>query len=406
MQNRSCLVHAASVFALVLAGCGGAKNREPATTQAAPVPVGIVALSSQSVALTTNLPGRVLASELAEIRPQVDGIVEKRAFREGSAVKAGDTLYELDATKFRAAHDAAAAGARKMEAGLRSAEAKLERGVQLAKTNSLSTQAVEDARTEVLLAQADVAAAKAAVRTAQINLDYATIKAPIGGVIGTSSVGVGSLVTANQGAPLATVRQVDPIEVDLVDSSANLLRIRAQMSAGSLGRDHDVPPVVELQLEDGSTYSERGKIAVADLVVSEGTGTFGLRATFPNPRRLLLPGMFVRANVHLGVTPTAFLVPQRAVTRNDAGQATAFFATADNRAEMRTLQTGRAVGNDWLVTAGVTNGDRLIVDGLQKITAGSAVAPVVVTIDGNGVVRQTIEPEARAGMSAKGSGTK
>lgn len=390
MKNRSSLSGCLAVLAIALVGC----SDEPAATSPArgqaAIEVGVVTLSSQAVPFTSELPGRVLASSTAEIRPQVNGIVREKVFREGSEVAAGDILYRLEDEAFQAARDAAAAALQGTEAALAGAQARFDRTQRLVESSTASTQTLDDARVGLLQAQANVAAATAALHSAQINLDNAVITAPIPGLIGTSAVSVGSLVTANQQEALATIRQIDPVNVDLMDSSANLLRLRAQSRAGTLGRDGGSRPTVRLVLEDGSEYPETGTISLADITVSETTGSFALRASFANPRRLLRPGMFVRATVDVGSTPNAFLVPQRAVTRNADGEATAFFATDDNKAEMRTLVAGRAVGNDWLVTGGIADGDRVIVDGLQKIADGAAVSPVEVEIDSDGVVRQEI----------------
>jgi membrane fusion protein (multidrug efflux system) len=276
------------------------------------------------------------------------------------------------------------------EAGLAGAQNRFDRTQRLAESNTASAQALDDARVELLQAQAGVASATAALAAARINLDNTVITAPIPGLIGTSSVSVGSLVTANQQEALATIRQIDPVNVDLMDTAANRLRLRAQVAAGTLGRDREQRPTVRLVLEDGSAYPETGTISLTDVVISETTGSFALRASFANPRRLLRPGMFVRATVQLGNTPNAFLVPQRAVTRNAAGKATAFFVGEEGKVEARVIETGRAIGNDWLVTAGVGEGDRVVVDGLQKISDGTAVTPVEVAIDADGVVRQEI----------------
>lgn len=393
-------------LAAVLSACDDTTPGRPANAPDQAVKVGVLTLASQSVKLTNELPGRVLASATAEIRPQVDGIVQKQVFREGSEVKAGDVLYELDAAKFEAAHAAAAAALQGAEAAQAGSQSKFDRTQQLVQTKTASAQALDDARAELLQAQATVASAKAAVQMAQINVDNTVIKAPIPGRIGTSSVSVGSLVTANQTDALATIRQVDPVNVDLVDSSANLLRLRAQAQAGTIGRDEKGPPKVTLVLEDGSAYSETGTLSLAELVVSQTTGSFSLRANFANPRRILRPGMFVRATIAVGSTPDAFLVPQRAVTRDPSGKATAFFVNSDSKAETRILTTGRAVGNDWLVTAGVANGDRLIVDGFQAISNGSTVAPVDAEIDKDGVIEQKIESPADGAAKAQaGSST-
>jgi membrane fusion protein (multidrug efflux system) len=249
---------------------------------------------------------------------------------------------------------------------------------------------MDTAQMLLLQAQANVAVAEAALQTAQINLDNTVIRAEIPGLIGRSSVSVGSLVTANQTTALATIRQIDSVYVDLTNSSADLLRMRAQAAAGNLGRIDRGTNAVHLTLEDGSAYGQTGTISLAEVVVSETTGTYSVRATFSNPRRLLMPGMFVRATIGVGISPEAFLVPQRAVTRNANGEPTAYFVTADNTAQARPLVTDRAIGNDWLVTDGIVDGDRVIVDRLQQLEDGLAVLPLPVQIDSDGVVRQEI----------------
>lgn len=403
MKNRS-LLSCLALLAIVLSACSQEPASSPPSRAQGPVEVGVVTLASQPVPFAMELPGRVLASATAEIRPQVNGLVREQVFREGSEVAAGDVLYRLDDDTFTAAHDAAAASLQGAEASLAGAQNRFDRTQILAESNTASAQTLDDARVGLLQAQANVAAATASLAAARINLDNTTIRAPIRGLIGTSSVSVGSLVTANQQEALATIRQIDPVNVDLMDTAANRLRLRAQVEAGTLGRDREQRPVVKLVLEDGSQYSETGTISLTDVVISETTGSFALRASFPNPRRLLRPGMFVRATVHIGNTPDAFLVPQRAVTRNAAGEATAFFVTEDGKAQVRVIETGRAIGNDWLVTGGVANGDRVVVDGLQKISDGTAVTPVEVEIDADGVVRQEIAtPQADAQPAGSGA---
>lgn len=391
MKNRAPLFGGLALLAIILSGCSDEQAEKPPAREQAAIEVGVVTLASQAVPFSMELPGRVLASSTAEIRPQVTGIVREESFREGSEVAAGDVLYRLEADTFQVAHDAAAATLQGAEATLAGAQTRFDRAQRLTEANTASAQTLDDARVELLQAKAGVASATAALAGARINLDNTIIRAPIPGLIGTSAVSVGSLVTANQQEALATIRQIDPVNVDLMDTAANRLRLRAQVQAGMLARDREQRPTVELILEDGSTYEETGSISLSDITVDETTGSFVLRASFANPRRLLRPGMFVRATVHIGSSPHTFLVPQRAVTRNAAGEATAFFVTDDGKAEQRVLVTGRAVGNDWLVTDGVAAGDRVIVDGLQKISQGSSVSPIEAGIDDDGVIRQTID---------------
>lgn len=377
-----------------LAGCDQPGAQAPPGGAPGPVAVGYVVLKPQQVPRDIELPGRVVARATAEIRPQVDGIVRKVVFQEGKQVAEGDVLYELNDNKFRAAHAAAAAALKKAEATTVAAQAKFERTQRLALTNTASAQTLDDARAALLQAEADVEAAKAALETAQINLDNATVRAPIAGRIGVSAVTVGALVTENQTDPMATIRQVDPIYVDLVDSSANLLRIREEVESGRLGREKGVPAAVALTLENGKPYALKGSISLADMVVRQSTGTFILRATFPNPDRILLPGMFVRAHVDLGTMPSAYLVPQRAVLRADNGDATAYVVSQENKAEQRVLTTSGSVGNNWIVVGGINEGERLIVDGFQRLSNGVAVSAVEAEIDERGVVKQSLAPPA------------
>ncbi len=360
--------------------------------------VGIVTLKAEPVPHSIELPGRVVASATAEIRPQVSGIVRSIDFEEGRPVKAGAVLFTLDDRSFSAARAAAAASLSKAEATAAGAQATFNRQQKLASTNAVSQQTLDDARTALLQANADVEAAQAAVETAQINLDNTKITAPIDGFIGTAAISVGSLVTQNQTDAMATIRKIDPVNVDLIDTSANLLRIREQVAAGKLGRPEGGPPRARLTLENGTTYAEPGTISIFTVDVSESTGTFTLRATFPNEKTMLLPGMFVRATVDLGAIPNAILVPQRAVRRDADGKAVAFVVSADGKAEQRLLTTSGVHGNDWVVTGGLADGDKLIVDGFQKFSAGAEVKSVAATIDADGVVEQTLEP---AGAEAR-----
>jgi membrane fusion protein (multidrug efflux system) len=397
------IAHVLIAVALLLpVGCDSSQKSAETQNKPEAVPVGVVTMKSGDVPYTSELPGRVSPYATAEIRPQVDGMVKKRVFEEGHEVKANDVLYQLDPTKFEAAKAVADAAVQKAAASVTNAQDKYDRTVTLAKTNAVSQQSLGDAKTALLQAQADMASARANQQTAQINLNDATIRAPIAGLIGKSSVSDGALVTANQTNALATLRQIDPVYVDLVDSSTHLLRIRTKVRSGSLGRNGKGPPKVTLKLEDGSTYDQTGQMSMADLVVSESTGTFALRATFPNPHRILLPGMFARATIDLGTTPNAFLVPQRAVNRDSSGKATVFVVGAGNKVETRTLTTDRDYNNSWVVTAGLKDGDKVIVDGLQNISNGTVVAPVEAKVDSDGVVKQTINdlPPTGSGKDA------
>ncbi|UPJ46402.1 efflux RND transporter periplasmic adaptor subunit [Bradyrhizobium sp. 200] len=362
---------------LFLTACEG-QQRPPG---APPRPeVGVVALHSRSVAITTELPGRTAASLTAEVRPQVNGIVQARLFNEGSEVKQGDPLYQIDPASYRASYDSAVAAHQKAEAAVPSAEAKVERYQGLVKQNAVSKQDFDDARAALAQAKADVASAQANVETARINLAYTKITAPIGGRIDKSSLTPGALVTASQTTAFTTIRTLDPINVDVTESSTNLLNWRQAVSDGRIkfgGPDVNV----KLKLENGAVYSHTGKLSVVESYVSETTGTFALRAQFPNPDRLLLPGMYVRAVIEQGVAESSFLVPQRAVTRNTKGEPTAMLVAPDGKVELRVLSVGRGVGNNWLVDGGIRSGDRVIVQGMQLVRPGQDVSAVEVTID-------------------------
>lgn len=340
----------------------------------------MVTLHPQSVTITAELPGRIVASQEAEVRPQITGIIQKRLFEEGREVAERAPLYQIDPAPYQAAYDSAVATWQKAEAAVPSAKAKLERYQELVKQNAVSKQDLDDAKAALGQARADVATAKANVETARINLDYTTIKAPIGGRTDKSSLTPGALVTASQTVVLTTIRTLDPVYVDVTQSSTNLLNLRQAIDEGRIKLSG--PDVsVKLKLENGTIYPLSGKLEFAEANVNTATGTFTVRATFPNPKRVLLPGMYVRAIVEEGVAPNSFLVPQRAVTRNTKGEATAMFLGRDDKIEERVLTTGRSVGHNWLVTGGVKDGDRVIVEGTQLVRAGQLAAGAEVTID-------------------------
>lgn len=373
---------------LLVVSCSPAEQEKP--TQSA-IEVGYVTVKSQAVPYSIDLRGRVVALATAEVRPQVDGIVRKVAFTEGREVKAGDILYEIDGRKFAAALAAAEAALTKAQAATASAQTTYDRNKTLAETKAVSTQTVDDAQSTLLQAKASQEAAKADVETARINLENATIKAPISGMIGVSSVSVGALVTENQTDALATIRQIQPVHVDLVDTSVNMLRIRDEVETGKLDRPQGLAMSATLTLETGKVYGQKGQVSLADMVVGETTGTFTVRATFENPDRVLVPGMFVTANVQFGTLSKAYLIPQRALTRADDGRATVYLVSEDNKAKLSNVTTNGSVDNDWIVIDGVKEGDRLIVDGFQKISDGAAIQPVEATIDSDGVVKQDMK---------------
>lgn len=393
---------------LLLAGCGqqSAPAAAPATRGAAPPEVGVVVLHPQPVTITSELPGRVTAHLTAEVRPQVDGIIKERLFEEGAEIEPGAVLYRIDPAIYQAAYASASAALEKAEAVLPSLQAKAERYDLLGQKSIASQQTVEDAASAFAQAKAAVAVAKADLETARIKLAYTQIKAPIGGRIGKSASTVGALVTTNQTIALATIREINQVYVDIVQSSTNLLKMRRALAAGTLaGMSSAIS--VRLILEDGTRYPLAGKLGFAEIKVDEGTGTFTLRAVFPNPDRLLLPGMYVRAVLEEGISASAFLVPQRGVSRNVRGEATALFVGVDGKVEERVLTINRGIGSNWLVEGGVADGDRLIVEGTLKARHGLPAKAVEVTIDtGTGAVKRVdagMTPTTVAATSVKGA---
>jgi len=372
---------------------------------AGPVQVGVVTLKAQAVPITAEVPGRITASATADVRPQVGGIIKSVNFKAGQAVKAGDVLYQIDDATYQAQVDLQAAAVQKAEAAVSTAQSTLTRDQQLAASSNISKSDLEAAEAALAEAKADVASVQASLKAAQINLGFTQVTAPIDGVISDTSVNAGALVTAAQTTALATVRQLDPALVNVVETSANLLRMRQQFENGTVkGAQPGTDPViaVHLILEDGSAYPTAGQMTFRDVVVSETTGTFTGQGTVPNPRHLLMPGMFVRATIDIGTAPSAFLVPQRAVTFDASGNPTALFAE-NGKTVSHTLTTNGNSGNDWVVTGGVSDGAQVIVDGLQKISNGSSVAPVEVTLDANGVV---VEPAAASTTATTAPATK
>ncbi|TPI27860.1 efflux RND transporter periplasmic adaptor subunit [Mesorhizobium sp. B3-1-6] len=367
--------------ALLLAACSQEKSQVPAGMGGVGRPeVGVVTLHPQSVAITAELPGRTAASLIAEVRPQVDGIIQQRLFQEGAEVVAGQPLYLIDPASYQAAYDSAVATQQKAEAAVPTAQAKFDRYSGLLKQNVVSKQDYDDAAATLAQAQADVASAKASVETAKISLNRTSITAPIAGRIDKSSLTPGALVTANQETVLTTIRSLDPINVDVTQSSTNLLNLRQAINEGRL-KFSGANVSVKLKLDNGTIYAQDGKMEFAGANVDQSTGTFALRAQFPNPDRLLLPGMYVRAIVEEGVAQNSFLVPQRGVTRDPKGQATAMVVNTQGKVEQRTLSVRNSVGNNWLVDSGVGDGDRVIVEGLQLVRAGGDATAVEVTID-------------------------
>jgi membrane fusion protein (multidrug efflux system) len=359
---------------VVLLGC----NSSPAAQQPPsrpPPEVGTVTLRPEAVTLQTELAGRTVASLTSDVRPQISGIIKARRFEEGALVKAGQVLYEIDPAMYRAAYEGATADLASAKATLEAARLKDERFAALAKIEGISKQEADDAYAAHELAKTGIAQKQAALQAARINLDYTAIKAPISGRIGKSTVTAGALVTANQPQALATIRTLDPIYVDLTQSSEARLRLRAQLGTGAVQAGSTK---VKLKLGDGALYDRDGTLEFAEVSVDEATGSVTLRATFPNPDGMLLPGMYVRAVLDQAVATTAILAPQQGISHDPKGNATALVVGAGDKVEPRTLVADRAIGDRWLVTSGLAAGDRLIVEGLNKVGPGMPVHPVEV----------------------------
>lgn len=379
---------------ILAAGCN--REQQAATPPAGAVrpQVSVVTLHPRAVAITAELPGRVGASLTADVVPQVTGIIKARLFKEGTEVKAGDGLYQIDPASYQASYDSAVATLQKDQAAVPSAQAKVDRYQTLIKQNAVSSQDLDDARSTLAQAKADVAAAQAALETARINLDYTTMKAPIGGRVDASTITEGALVSSGQSTALTTIRQLDPINVDVTESSTNLLNFLAAVKSGRIkttGSDVSV----KLKLENGTIYPHPGTLRFMEANVNQTTGTFTVRAEFANPDRLLLPGMYARAILEVGLAQNSFLVPQRAVSHNVKGEATAGFVGSDGKVVQRVLSVQRSVGNNWLVDAGVSDGDRIIVEGIQLVRSGQEVAATEVTVDdATGDIRQLSQSSA------------
>ncbi|MBK1719759.1 efflux RND transporter periplasmic adaptor subunit [Thiocystis violacea] len=363
------------VAGLSLGGCERSSSTSgpgagPGGPGGPPAEVGVVTVTARSATLTTELPGRTASYRIAEVRPQVGGIIQARRFEEGGPIAVGQVLYQIDPAVYQATHDSAEAALARSRATLERARLKAERYANLVKAKAVSQEDYDDAEAALKEAAASLAVDEAELASARINLEYTRVTSPISGRIGRSAVTQGALVTANQEMALATVQQLDPIYVDLTQSSAQLLRLRRALEDGQLRRPDGDQPKVTLTLEDGSAYPLDGRLGFSEVSVDEGTGAVTLRATFPNPDHVLLPGMFVRAMVEEGVREEAILAPQQGVQRDRRGKPFALVVNAEGQVEQRPLKTDRAIGHQWLVDEGLAPGDRLIVEGLQKVRAG------------------------------------
>jgi len=366
------------LVAVVLAACSEPPAAGAAAT-AAPVPVSVVTLRTAPVALERELPGRTRAYLIAEVRPQVTGIVLERLFEEGAEVQAGDPLYQLDDATYRAAANSARASIERAEAALDLARRNARRAVELQDVRAISEQEYQSLLSAREQAEADLAVAKAQHETASVRLNYALIKAPISGRTGRSSVTQGALVNADQATALTTIQRLDPVYVDVTQSASELLSLRRALSASAIREAEKIP--VRILLDDGTPYPMEGELKFSDVAVDPMTGSVAMRVVVPNPDHLLLPGMYVRAVVSNAVVENALLVPQRGIMRDAKGQATAMVITADETIEVRAVDVDSTIGDAWLVRDGLSAGDRVVVEGLQKVAPG---ATVVATEFGSG----------------------
>ncbi|GKX56970.1 MexE family multidrug efflux RND transporter periplasmic adaptor subunit [Leminorella grimontii] len=356
---------------LALVGCD---NQSGDGAQRAAPKVEVVTIASQPVNITTELPGRTAAYRIAEVRPQVSGIILKRQFTEGSMIEENQSLYQIDPATYQATYDSAAADLAKAQAQANIDNLTVKRYKPLVGTNFISRQDYDTAVAKARQSDAAVLAAKAALDTARINLEYTKVMSPIKGRIGKSNVTEGALVNANQTTALATVQQLDPIYVDVTQSSNDYMALERELANGTLTKDKGAKAQVSLVFDDGTVYELPGKLEFEDVTVDETTGSITMRAVFPNPKNQILPGMFVRAKVEQGLRPDAILVPQQGVTRNQRGEATVLVVNKDNKVEQKVITTGQSVGSNWLVTGGLDRGEKVIVTGLQKIRVGVEVS--------------------------------
>jgi len=357
---------------LMLSACGG-KSESAANANAEPPAVTVVKVATESVPTVNELPGRTAPFLISEVRPQVSGIIKERVFKEGSEVKAGQLLYQIDAAVYQAAYDSVKANLAKALASVGSEKLKAQRYAELVKIEAVSKQANDEADAALKQAEAEVAAAKAALDKARIDLAYTRVVSPISGRIGRSVVTPGALVTANQADALATVQQLNPIYVDVTQSSAELIRMQRDLEQGKMKSAGRNAVSVELVLEDGSIYEQEGKLAFSEVTVDQGTGSVTLRAVFPNAKGQLLPGMYVRARMTQGVNSDAILVPHAAVSRDARGNATVMLVNAESKVESRTVKTAQSINDKWVVTEGLASGERVIVEGLQRVKPDAVV---------------------------------
>ena len=391
LPSRFHTVALSVALAAALTACGGA----PQGPQQGPGQVTVVTLKTESVALNRELPGRTSAYQVAEVRPQVSGIIARRLFTEGSEVKAGQPLYQIEDATYRAAAASAQAQVERASANAEQARLAARRIAELARINAVSAQENENAQAALKTAEADLAAARATLQQANVTLGYARITSPISGRIGKSTVTQGALVTANQGDALAVVNQLDPIYVDLTQSASELVQLRRDMAAGKLQANNQMP--VSILLEDGSTFDHNGVLEFSEVSVDPATGSFGLRVKVDNPDGLLMPGMYVRAAIGTGTRDQALLVPMQGVQRDPKGNTSAMVVDAEGKVAVRPIQVSQALGDKWLVEGGLAAGDKVIVEGLQKIAPGM---PVNATEKGAEAAAATATAGAKAAEAA------
>ena len=359
---------------LLISGCGPRGPQGP--QQMGPPEVGVVTIQPERIVLTKELPGRTAAYRVAEIRPQVNGLILKRSFKEGANVKAGDLLYQIDPSPYQAAYDQAAAAVSMAEANLTSLRLREKRFKQLAANRAVGQQDYDDALAALQHMEAQLKSSQAALVSAKINLSYTPLKAPISGYIGRSSVTEGALVTAYQAVPLATIQQLDPIYVDVTQSTAEVLRLDRQLAEGRLTHNGQNQNAVELILDDGTTYARKGTLKFRDITVDPTTGSVILRAVFPNPDGTLLPGMFVYTVLQEGIQEEAILVSQSGVNRNHRGEPYVLVVDEFGKVDLRMVTIDRAIGDRWLVSNGLNPNDQVIVEGIQKVKPGASVKVV------------------------------
>lgn len=368
---------ALGLVCMALVGCSAddkSKNRNTKTPE-----VGVITVQQVTQPIVADLPGRTNAYLISEIRPQVSGIIRQRTFTEGAQVKAGDLLYQIEPAPYLASYQSAAAALQKTEATLVTLKLKADRYKELVKINAISRQDNDDTQAALQQGEADVAAARAALSTAKINLDFTKLVSPITGVVSTSTFTPGALVTANQETALTTVQQLDPIYVDVIQSSSDLLKLKRDIAAGKLSGNTQKEVPVRVVLEDGSTYAHAGKLKFSGVSVNTASGAVTLRAVVPNPDGVLLPGMYVHALIDVAEDKDAILVPQRAVTRNTRGEPTVLLVDAEQKVQQKTIETNGTYKDEWRVSKGLQAGERVIMDGVQQASVGSVVKPVPFT---------------------------